>query len=114
MLTAVTTTPALLAAAARPVQAATAESFSGILAAAATAMAVSIVKPPLDDRDYRTLTLSTNGLRVLLCSDPTTNEAAVAMDVHVGATSDPVTVPGLAHFNEHMLFLGTKAVGLTQ
>ncbi|KAL7563331.1 hypothetical protein ACA910_016685 [Epithemia clementina (nom. ined.)] len=68
---------------------------------------VNIVKPPLDDRDYFTFTLD-NGLRVLLCSDPSTNEAAVAMDVHVGATSDPVEVPGLAHFTEHMLFLGTK------
>lgn len=68
-----------------------------------------VIKSPLDDRDYRTFTLP-NGLRVLLCSDTSTNEAAVAMDVHVGATSDPVDVPGLAHFNEHMLFLGTKKV----
>jgi insulysin len=30
------------------------------------------------------------------------------MDVHVGACSDPKDIPGLAHFNEHMLFLGTK------
>jgi len=77
-------------------------------AAAATATGpVDIIKAPLDDRDYFTITLE-NGLRVLLCSDPSTNEAAVAMDVHVGASSDPVQVPGLAHFNEHMLFLGTK------
>ena len=41
-----------------------------------------------------------NGLRVLLCSDVSSNEAAAAMDVHVGATSDPTAVPGLAHFNE--------------
>jgi len=30
------------------------------------------------------------------------------MNVHVGACSDPVEVPGLAHFCEHMLFLGTE------
>jgi insulysin len=30
------------------------------------------------------------------------------MDVHVGACSDPDDVPGLAHFCEHMLFLGTE------
>lgn len=30
------------------------------------------------------------------------------MDVHVGHFSDPATLPGLAHFCEHMLFLGTK------
>jgi len=67
-----------------------------------------VIKPPLDDADYVAYTLD-NGLRVLLCSDPyQSNEAAAAMDVHVGACSDPDTVPGLAHFTEHMLFLGTK------
>jgi len=30
------------------------------------------------------------------------------MNVHVGACSDPVEIPGLAHFCEHMLFLGTE------
>ncbi len=30
------------------------------------------------------------------------------MDVHVGHFSDPASLPGLAHFCEHMLFLGTK------
>lgn len=67
-----------------------------------------IIKPPLDESEYITYTLN-NGLRVLLCSDPSpSNEAAAAMDVHVGACSDPDYLPGLAHFNEHMLFLGTK------
>lgn len=66
-----------------------------------------IIKSPLDKSDYMTYTLP-NGLRVLLCSDPTSNEAAAAMDVHVGACSDPPGVAGLAHFTEHMLFLGTK------
>ena len=68
---------------------------------------VKIMMPPNDDRDYVAFKLD-NGLRVLLCSDPTSSEAGAAMDVHVGACSDPVAVPGLAHFNEHMLFLGTK------
>jgi len=31
------------------------------------------------------------------------------MDVHVGHFSDPASLPGLAHFCEHMLFLGTQA-----
>lgn len=68
---------------------------------------VKIMKPPLDDREFATYILG-NGLRVLLCSDPSTNSAGVAMDVHVGACSDPDDVPGLAHFCEHMLFLGTE------
>jgi Insulinase (Peptidase family M16) len=68
---------------------------------------IEVMKPPLDDRDYELMILE-NGLRVVLCSDPSSNEAGAAMDVHVGACSDPKEIPGLAHFNEHMLFLGTK------
>ena len=56
-----------------------------------------ILKPPKDDREYLAYTLD-NGLRVLLCSDPSSNEAAACMDVHVGACSDPKEVPGMAHF----------------
>ena len=67
-----------------------------------------MIVPPLDDRKYETFELPGNGLRVLLCSDPSLSMAAAAMDVHVGATSDPDAVPGLAHFTEHMLFLGTE------
>ena len=29
------------------------------------------------------------------------------MNVHIGNMSDPAKLPGLAHFCEHMLFLGT-------
>ena len=52
----------------------------------------SIMKPPLDKREYEYFSLP-NGLRVLLCSDPSSNSAAAAMDVHVGAESDPNAVP---------------------
>ncbi|KAK6035998.1 peptidase, M16 family, partial [Cooperia oncophora] len=55
---------------------------------------------------YRGLEL-TNGLRVLLVSDPTTDKSAAAMDVNVGSLMDPWELQGLAHFCEHMLFLGT-------
>ena len=68
---------------------------------------LNVVIPPSDDRQYKLAVLE-NGLRVILCSDPSSSEAGAAMDVHVGACSDPKDIPGLAHFNEHMLFLGTK------
>jgi secreted Zn-dependent insulinase-like peptidase len=48
-----------------------------------------------------------NSLKVLLISDPTTDKAAASMDVYVGTNNDPEGFPGLAHFLEHMLFLGT-------
>mmetsp|Transcript_23631 Transcript_23631/g.37719 ORF Transcript_23631/g.37719 Transcript_23631/m.37719 type:complete len:1069 (+) Transcript_23631:271-3477(+) len=60
-----------------------------------------------DLRSYRPVTLG-NKLEVLLVSDPKTDKAAAAMDVYVGHFSDPHDVPGLAHFLEHMLFLGTE------
>ncbi|XOZ33878.1 insulinase family protein [Halomonadaceae bacterium KBTZ08] len=56
---------------------------------------------------YRYLTLD-NGLGALLVSDPRADKAAAALDVHVGAGADPEDRPGLAHFTEHMLFLGTE------
>ena len=62
---------------------------------------------PNDDRQYRTVTLS-NGLVVTLVSDPTTDKAAASLDVNVGHFADPDKVPGIAHFLEHMLFLGTE------
>jgi insulysin len=45
---------------------------------------------------------------VLLASDPKADQAAAALNVRVGHFSDPENIPGLAHFCEHMLFLGTK------
>ncbi|CAG9574977.1 unnamed protein product [Danaus chrysippus] len=66
-----------------------------------------IIKSPEDKREYRGLKLS-NHLKVLLVSDPTTDKSAAALDVNVGYLSDPDEVPGLAHFCEHMLFLGTQ------
>jgi insulysin len=68
---------------------------------------IAIEKSEQDDRDYKLVTLS-NKLQCLLISDITTDKAAAAMDVRVGHLSDPDTAPGLAHFLEHMLFMGTS------
>ena len=63
-------------------------------------------RSPADDRAYRYLTLD-NGLAVLLISDPDTDKAAASMNVQVGSFDNPPEREGLAHFLEHMLFLGT-------
>lgn len=60
-----------------------------------------------DAREYRTLTLN-NQLQVLLISEADADKAAAAMNVSVGSGSDPKNFAGLAHFLEHMLFLGTE------
>ncbi|ETO62175.1 hypothetical protein F444_19897, partial [Phytophthora nicotianae P1976] len=60
----------------------------------------------LDERQFKYLTLP-NALHALVVSDPSTETASAAMDVRVGFHSDPDDLPGLAHFCEHMLFMGT-------
>ncbi|CAE7571379.1 Ide [Symbiodinium sp. CCMP2456] len=76
-------------------------------ARAASPVLSVVEKSPLDNREYKPITLR-NGLRVLLCSDRAADRAAAALDVHVGYFNDPPEVQGLAHFCEHMLFLGTE------
>ncbi|ORE08646.1 hypothetical protein BCV72DRAFT_203143 [Rhizopus microsporus var. microsporus] len=61
-----------------------------------------------DDRDYRLIKLASNELQVLLVHDKSTDKASAALDVHVGHISDPPTLQGLAHFCEHLLFMGTE------
>jgi len=73
----------------------------------ASVVGAPLIIPPMDKRLHESLTLS-NGMKVVLCCDPSSNAAACAIDVHVGAMSDPPNIPGMAHFNEHMLFLGTE------
>jgi secreted Zn-dependent insulinase-like peptidase len=71
-----------------------------------TLASATIKAPGLSDRHYRYLALA-NELKVFLISDPTTDKAAASMDVYTGTNDDPEDFPGLAHFLEHMLFLGT-------
>lgn len=66
----------------------------------------TVIKSPADSRDYRHITLA-NGLNILLISDADTDKAAVAVDVQAGSYQDPDDRLGLAHFLEHMLFMGT-------
>lgn len=80
----------------------------GIVFAYPSAIAATqIVQSPNDDRQYKSITL-TNKLKVLLISDKNTDKAAAALDVNIGSGSDPEGYEGLAHFLEHMLFLGTE------
>ncbi|KAF9353781.1 Insulinase (Peptidase M16) [Mortierella sp. AD094] len=62
---------------------------------------------PNDERSYRLLRLK-NDLEVLVIHDPKADKSAAALDVHVGHLSDPDNLQGLAHFLEHLLFLGTE------
>ena len=78
----------------------------GTAGALAEIRPADIERSPADTRNYRAVVLD-NGLEALVVSDPDTDKAAAALDVKVGSANDPDDRPGLAHFLEHMLFLGT-------
>jgi insulysin len=89
--------------------------FSLLLLLALLAACTSIEAPepagpeqsPNDRFAYRLLTLD-NGLKALLISNPDSAKAAASLDVNVGSGDNPEGRGGLAHFLEHMLFLGTE------
>jgi secreted Zn-dependent insulinase-like peptidase len=62
---------------------------------------------PNDFKKYRTITLG-NGLRVLLIHNENATKSAAALAVNAGHFNDPKDRQGLAHFLEHLLFLGTE------
>ncbi|KAL4454183.1 hypothetical protein ABPG74_012140 [Tetrahymena malaccensis] len=66
-----------------------------------------ITKSQNDKREYKAIRLE-NKMTVVLISDPETDKSGVAMNVFVGVLEDPVDREGLAHYLEHMLFLGTE------
>ena len=66
-----------------------------------------IRKSPNDPREYAFLTLP-NKMRVVLISDLESDKAAAALAVYRGSYHEPDEHPGLAHFLEHMLFIGTE------
>ena len=68
-----------------------------------------IKKSETDDRSYRFLELS-NGLKVVLVSDLGADKSAASMTVYRGSYQDPVGREGLAHFLEHMLFIGHRKI----
>lgn len=72
---------------------------------------VTYLPPPIqgdsDYRKYKALRLP-NGVTALLTQDGQSKHFAAAVSVNAGASCDPRSLPGLAHFTEHMCFLGSK------
>ena len=67
----------------------------------------NLKKSKSDNLTY-TLKILKNGMKCLLISDPESNKSAASMVVNIGSLLDPKEYQGLAHFCEHMLFMGTK------
>eukprot|EP01091_Cochliopodium_minus_P010546 TRINITY_DN2818_c1_g1_i2.p1 TRINITY_DN2818_c1_g1~~TRINITY_DN2818_c1_g1_i2.p1 ORF type:complete len:950 (+),score=301.19 TRINITY_DN2818_c1_g1_i2:340-3189(+) len=66
-----------------------------------------IIKSENDQRKYKYIQLE-NKLDVVIISDKELEKSSASLDVKVGNFHDPSDILGLAHFLEHMLFLGTK------
>ena len=64
-------------------------------------------KSPNDNREYHSFRLN-NGMRVLLISDPDSKKSAASLDLDRGSGNNPRDYLGIAHYLEHMLFLGTE------
>lgn len=67
-----------------------------------------MIKPLVDDRKYRAIRL-TNNLEALLISDISSSRCSASLSVGVGSFQNDEDVLGLAHFTEHMIFLGSKS-----
>ena len=72
-----------------------------------TVASTALISSPTDQRQYRQLTLP-NGLRCTLVHDAMARNSSAALAVAAGHFQDPDEAHGLAHFLEHMLFLGTE------
>ncbi|NGX43401.1 MAG: Protease 3 [Chlamydiae bacterium] len=66
-----------------------------------------ILTPAISQRDTQKIRLD-NDLEVYMVSDPETHLSGAMMSVKAGSWQDYEEHPGIAHFLEHMLFLGTK------
>lgn len=68
---------------------------------------IAIKTPAFAKRQTLKLRLP-NGLEAYIVSDPAADRSAAGLCVGVGSWQDPSDVPGMAHFVEHLLFLGTE------
>ena len=66
-----------------------------------------ITKPKIDTLNYGFKVLS-NGLKVFIVSDPEARKSSAALTVNIGSLVDKKEEQGLAHFCEHLLFMGNK------
>ena len=70
-------------------------------------LASDIVVPASDSSKLKALTLE-NGMQALLISHPSATLAGIAIQVGAGSLSDFDYMPGIAHFIEHTIIMGSE------
>jgi insulysin len=68
---------------------------------------ININKPKFDVRDFNAGVLE-NGVKYVLVNDKSLQKSFVSVSIHAGSFQNPKGYDGLAHFLEHMLFMGSK------
>ena len=66
---------------------------------------VKIIKSQIDPLEYKFFVLE-NKLKCTIVYDPKVTKSSAVMNVGVGHMKDPDDCYGLAHFLEHMIFMG--------
>ena len=67
---------------------------------------INIIKPKFDLRDFIGGTLE-NNIKYILIHDKFLKSSYVSITINIGCFADPIDTGGLAHFLEHMLFMGS-------
>jgi len=68
---------------------------------------MSIIKPLFDKREFKSSKME-NNIKYVLVSDKTLDRSYVYINVKCGSFNEPPEYGGLAHFLEHMLFMGSE------
>jgi insulysin len=66
-----------------------------------------LLNPSLQKRSIAKIRLE-NGIEAYIVSDPEAKHSAMSVSVKAGSWDDPKEYAGMAHFVEHVLFMGTK------
>lgn len=69
---------------------------------------LKVLTRSLSERKTAKIRLS-NGLEAYLISDPNADQSAAALSMEVGSWNDDPQYAGIAHFLEHLLFMGSEA-----
>ncbi|MCB1081746.1 MAG: insulinase family protein [Chlamydiia bacterium] len=68
---------------------------------------LKILTPSLSERKTAKIRLE-NGLEAYLISDPQADQSAAALSIEAGSWNDDPNYAGIAHFLEHLLFMGSE------
>ena len=68
---------------------------------------IGIIKSDNDNREYKYFTMD-NNLQCLIILDRNESMCGACLNIEVGSLLEANNVDGLAHFLEHMVFMGSK------